>query len=127
MNKFDKKIKELAKTEHREVPKSVVKVIDDTLEGLPESSNNVHRINYVSKIVGIAACFVLVMFVVVPNVSPAYAEALESVPVVGKLVKLVTIRNYYYSDGNYEMDIKVPEVQNQNEAGEFINKDVNQL
>lgn len=127
MNKFDKKIKELAKAEHREVPQSVVKVIDDTLESLPDSDGKVHRINYVSKIVGIAACFVLVLFVVMPNVSPAYAEALEHVPVVGKLVELVTIRNYLYSDGNYEMDIKVPEVQDQNEAGEFINKDVNQL
>ena len=127
MNKFDKKIKELAKAEHREVPQSVVKVIDDTLEDLPDSDGKAHRRNYVSKIVGIAACFVLVLFVVMPNVSPAYAEALEHVPVVGKLVELVTIRNYIYSDGNYEMDIKVPEVQNQNEAGEFINKDVNQL
>lgn len=127
MNKFDKKIKELAKAEHREVPQSVVKVIDDTLESLPDSDGKAHRINYVSKIVGIAACFVLVLFVVMPNVSPAYAEALEHVPVVGKLVELVTIRNYLYSDGNYEMDIKVPEVQDQNEAGEFINKDVNQL
>lgn len=127
MSKFDKKIKEAAMAEHREVPQSVKKVIDDTLDSLPESSGKVHRLNYVSRIAGIAACFVLVLFVVIPNVSPAYAEALEGVPVIGKLIKLVTVRNYYYSDGNHEMNIKVPEIQDENEAGEFINKDVNAI
>ncbi len=127
MNKFDKKIKEMAKAEHREVPECVRKAIDETLESLPESCCKIHSINYASRIISIAASFILVLFVIMPNVSPAYAEALHDVPVVGKLVQLVTIRNYRYSDGSYEMDIKVPEVQSENEAGAFINKDVNEL
>ncbi len=127
MNKFDKTIKRLAMEENRTVPRSVTQAIDDTLSNLPESTCKIRHINYGSRIVGIAACFVLVLFVVMPNVSPAYAEALEGVPVVGKLINLVTVRNYRYSEGNFEMDIKVPQVQTQDEAGEFINKDVNQL
>lgn len=63
-----------------------------------------------------------------PNCSVAYAKALENIPVIGDIVKVVTIRNYFYSDENHEMDIDVPEifVENSN-AADDINKDVEAL
>ncbi|MFR2965123.1 MAG: hypothetical protein ACLTK0_01230 [Anaerovoracaceae bacterium] len=53
---------------------------------------------------------------------------MEKIPVIGKIVKVVTIRNYFYSDENHKMDIKVPEIKEDgSEASEHINKDVDQM
>ena len=66
--------------------------------------------------------------VVLPNCSTVYAKALEEIPVIGNIVEVVTIRNYFYSDRNHEMDIDVPKIEgNESQAADYINKDVDEL
>ena len=48
-------------------------------------------------------------------------------PVIGKIVKVVTIRNYFYSDDYHEMDINVPKIEGESGAADYINKDVEEL
>ena len=63
-----------------------------------------------------------------PNCSVVYAKALENVPLIGSIVRVVTIRNYFYSDSYHEMDIDVPKIDDgQGDAAAFINKDVDEL
>ena len=53
---------------------------------------------------------------------------MEKVPVIGDIVHVITIRNYFYSDNNHKMDIDVPKIENKNsEAADYINNDVNEL
>ena len=98
MNDFDKYLKRNAESEDREIPDSVKSKIEETLSALPERSKTAKKIRVVPRIAAAAACFIFVMLFLLPNVSVAYAEAVEKVPLIGKIVKVVTVRNYFYSD-----------------------------
>lgn len=128
MNRFDKYLKHRAEGEKREVPEAVREKIERTFELLEEREQAAKRIRVAPRIAVAAAGFLLVTLFLLPNVSTAYAETLERIPVIGDIVKVITIRNYFYSDEYHEMDIDVPEITGaEGEAVDFINKDVKAL
>ena len=57
-----------------------------------------------------AAAAVVAAFVILPNTSAGVAHAMEQIPVIGKLVEVVTFRNYQYEDERNQADIEVPEI-----------------
>jgi len=125
MNEFDKYLRNKAKEEQIKIPDFIEKRIERTLVCLPEKENRIYRIPVLSRIVAAAACVLFIMLFLLPNVSVSYAKALEKVPVLGDIVRVVTIRNYVYSDGRHEMNIDVPQIEDDaNEAADYINKDV---
>lgn len=130
MNDFDKYLKNKARNERSDVPDSVKNKIEETLAALPEQNNGKTKtkIKVLPRIISTAACFILVAFFVLPNISIAYASMVENVPVIGKIVKVITIRNYFYSDDSHEIDVNVPEViLDNNESDDLINQDINAL
>ncbi len=128
MNEFDKFIKEEIKGKKHQIPGTVKAKIEHTLSSLHEKERKVNRFNVFTKIVTAAACFIFVFLVLLPNCSTVYAKALEKVPVIGGIVKVVTIRNYFYSDNNHELDINVPKIEgSESQAADYINKDVDEL
>lgn len=127
MNNFDSHLKKCAKEDDFEVPESVIKKIEETLSSLPEKIIRPRKKSYASSIIGIAACLALVFLVVLPNCSVAYAKALENVPVLNRIIDVVTIRNYTYRDNNHELDLSVPNVEGTSPAENYINKSVDEL
>ena len=53
---------------------------------------------------------VVALFVALPNMSASVAYAMSDLPVIGKLVEVVTFRNYQYADDRHNADIEVPEL-----------------
>ena len=128
MNDFDKIIKQKIEEEDISVPDVVKERIDKALSDLPEKESKPTRIKLLPKIAAAAASIIFICIVVLPNCSTTYAHALEKVPVIGNFVRVVTIRNYFYSDGNHDMDIEVPSIESEKgDAVDFINKDVDEL
>ncbi len=127
MNDFDKYLKKQAQNENTEVPESVHRKIEQTLTLLPEKESTIKHIRVFPRIAAAAACLVFVMLFLLPNVSVTYAKALEQIPVIGEIVRVVTVRNYFYSDGKHEMDIDVPKVEGDDSSADYINKDVSAL
>ena len=127
MNKFDENLKKLAKEEKTEIPECVRKSIDDTLSNLPEKNSKVRNYRIVSRVLATAACFALTFLFILPNISVSYAHALEDVPVIGEIVRVVTIRNYKYYDDRHDLEVDVPAVEGQGEAVDYINKDIDEL
>lgn len=140
MNEFDRYIKDAILEAHCQIPDCVKDKIEATLSALPKFENKLDdmgtekgtvlkfKSKSLQKFASIAACFLFISLAVLPNCSTAYAQALENVPVIGKIVKVVTIRNYFYSDGNHDMDIAVPKIENnKSPATAYINKDVDEL
>lgn len=128
MKEFDRYLKYKAAEEKREVPEAVQKRIKQTFDSLLERANSVKRMRTAPRIAAAAACFLLVTLFLLPNISVAYAEAIEQIPVIGDIVRVITIRNYFYSDKYHEMNIHVPEVKGmEGEAADSINKDVRAL
>ena len=127
MNDFDKYIKYKAAEEQTDIPDSVKNRIEQTLADLPEKKPVIKQIRILPRIAAAAACFIFITLFLLPNVSVAYAQALEQIPVIGDIVQVVTIRNYFYSDDKHEMDIDVPQIEGDNDAAENINQDITQL
>ena len=128
MNDFDKYIKSKASEEQIEIPDYVKNCIEQTLDNLPEKKPVIKQIHMFPRIVTAAACFIFVTLFLLPNVSVSYAQALEQIPVIGYIGRVVTIRNYFYADDKHEMNIDVPQIEGEDsEAVDYINKDVSEL
>lgn len=127
MNKFDHDIKRSAKEEPFQVPDSVHQKIEETLRELPNESVDRHP-SSLRKLGQLAACFLFLFLILLPNCSPIYAQTLEEIPILCDFVRIVTIRNYFYSDEHHQMNVKVPEIDSfASTASNFINKDVTEL
>ncbi len=59
---------------------------------------------------GVPIAAAVAVFMILPNTSPQVAHAMEQIPVLGKLVKVVTFRDYQYEDEKNEAHINVPEI-----------------
>lgn len=128
MNDFDKYIKSEVAKEQTDIPDSVKNRIEQTLVDLPEKKPVIKQIRILPRIAASAACFVFIILFLLPNVSVTYAHALEQIPVIGDIVRVVTIRNYFYADDRHEMDIDVPQIEGEDsKAVDYINKDVSEL
>ncbi len=128
MNDFDKYIKSKVAEEQTDIPDSVKNHIEQTLADLPEKKPVIKQIRIFPRIAAAAACFVFIMLFLLPNVSVTYAQELEQIPVIGDIVRVVTIRNYFYADDKHEMNIDVPQIEGEDsEAVDYINKDVSEL
>lgn len=129
MNEFDKFIRTKIKEEDRDVPENVDKKVCQALQNLPERDlQTPHARIVLSKAAAIAASFLFASLIVLPNISTVYAQALERIPLISAIVKVVTIRNYFYTDDHHEMNIYVPKVESDSSsANAYINKDVEEL
>lgn len=130
MRNFDRYIKSLAGGGQVKIPESVKSRIEDTLSGLPEikTERKTFRVRGLYRAAAIFACLVFTVFFLLPNISVQYAHALEQMPIIGDIVRVITIRNYFYSDDKHEMKIDVPEIEDTN-GGEIedINDEVKKL
>lgn len=50
-------------------------------------------------------------FLILPNTSPVIAHAMEQIPVLGKLIEVVTFRDYEFESDRNHADIQVPEIK----------------
>lgn len=131
MNFFDdKKIKKIAKSENIKAPNSFLNSIDETLENLTEKKRN-NRNVVLGYRLKIATAFILLAFILLPNISPQISYAMQKIPVIGNLVKVITIRNYFDKEGNSELNANIPNIQNsdysKSQSNENINEEVNKL
>lgn len=65
---------------------------------------------YVKYFAGVGAAAIILVSGI--NMSPAFANALSEVPLVGSLVKVLTIKEFKVDDGAAKADIKVPAIKN---------------
>lgn len=58
-----------------------------------------------------AAAVIVGIFIILPNTSATIAHAMEQIPIIGQLVKVVTFRDYKYESDRNIADIEVPEIK----------------
>ena len=58
----------------------------------------------------VTAAALVIAFISLPNMSPTIAYAMEKIPVIGQLVKVVTFRDYEYVDEHHRADVEIPEL-----------------
>lgn len=74
---------------------------------------------------GAAAAVLVLTFVILPNTSMGAAHAMEKIPLLGRLVEVVTFREYSYEDDRNSAQIEVPELALAGqESGEAASQEV---
>ncbi len=94
----------------QEMPKAQ---IEQLCKKMKEAKNVEKREKNQRRIIKTAAAAAVIagIFVVLPNTSAAVAHAMEQIPVLGRLVEVVTFRNYEYETERNRADIEVPEIK----------------
>ena len=82
------------------------------IEEMKKKIEQAKQKNKFSKVYKAVACVaaVLVLFIVLPNTSAGVAHAMENIPLLGRLVNVVTFRDYQYESDRHNADIEVPEL-----------------
>lgn len=75
-----------------------------------------------------AAAAAVAVFIALPNTSANVAYAMSNIPVIGKLVDVVTFRDYEYEGERHHADIEVPELVSDGVvAVDEINSEIQQI
>lgn len=86
-----------------------------------------------AKHTGGAAAAAMLTITLLANLNPTTASAMEQIPVIGSIAKVVTFRTFEDKRGNYEADIQIPQVtledsnQSQVPANKSIEEYANEL
>ena len=104
MNQIKQLVNEYQNTE---IPQELEFIVRRTIAN---KEKNKRRIKGLQK-TAISVAAVVILFIGAVNVSPSVAKAMSNIPVIGSLVKLVTIRNFSYADEQHEVEVKVPQVE----------------
>lgn len=130
MNYFrDKKLKKIAQNEKITVPKNYYDIVEKTLEDLPESNENIKNTIGWKYSFNFAVAMIMAFMFILPNISPQVAYAMQEIPVIGDFVKVITIRNYFEKEGNSELEIEVPKIEENEEskADKIVNEEIEKL
>jgi len=127
MKSFDRYLKQLAAEESLEMPDTAKEQISMILSSLPETSSHKRKNLYLipKHTLRFAVCTFLFAFLLLPNISPAYARTLENIPFLGDCIRVITIRNYFYTDERHELNITIPAVEGA--SADTINQNIHTL
>lgn len=96
-------------------------------ENLEYKVNNALRINknksrfYINRVVTVCSS-VCLLFILLLNVNPSFANAVNDIPVIGKITSIFTIREYFKEDDSEIINVKEPAIiTNNKDAEEKIN------
>lgn len=106
------------------------RLIDSLKRGgiLPEQGKEKSR-KRMGKTIGWAAAAAALVLVIVPNTSAEAAYAMEQIPILGDVIRAVTIRNYQYEDENFSADIEEVRLENVKMEGSIqtINESIEEM
>ena len=137
MTEFERQLFQMARQERHPMPGEMAQSLERCLNTLPDRGSEAKRQTPRRRsipwyaVAGRAAAVLLALFLILPNVSRQAAYAMQEIPVLGDLVRVITLRQYDYQEGNNSWSIAVPQVQSDEEglqeAAGAINASVEEL
>lgn len=128
MNFFqDRRIRKKVKSENVKAPDSFSKILDETLSSLDIASTKTRRIPMLRVTFKVLTVMVVLSIIILPNINKDISYAMQKVPIVGSLVKVVTIRNYFDKYGKSEIEAEIPEIENTDKASQAVNEDISKF
>lgn len=92
--------------DRRHMPEEQVNVLKTRIEQAKHDRRRQQFNNRMRRLAAVAAA--MAVFVILPNTSAQVAHAMSSIPLIGKLVDVVTFRNYQYHSDRHNADVEVP-------------------
>ncbi|MCI2056438.1 MAG: RsiV family protein [Oscillibacter sp.] len=122
MNEFDELLKKRAREEPFPLPEDYAGRVFAACASLEEKQVKAKKTHTLHRwAMGVAAA--LAVFVAVPNLSAPAAAAMERIPVLGSIVKVITFRTYTYDDEHAHADVSVPQIEGSGSAAASVNAD----
>lgn len=106
-NRNDSEKMEAMKNEYKEMEMSREQV-EAMKKSIADAKNEKKKKRYMTRSAVAAAA--VAGFILLPNTSQGVAYAMSSIPLVGKLVEVVTFRDYQYESERQNADVTVPEL-----------------
>lgn len=102
-----------------------------TMEDAKMTDKTIHRKKKFAKYATLTAALAAA-FIILPNTSSTVAYAMEQIPVIGQLVKVVTFRDYEYESERHNANVEVPEIVleeeiNNNDTQETLEKSLDEI
>lgn len=97
--------------EKQQMTKEQVDQLYQTIREAKKMDQNKGNQTGIVKFAVAAAVAVVGVFIILPNTSGTIAHAMEQIPILGPLVKVVTFRDYEYEGERNMADIEVPEIK----------------
>ena len=102
--KENSKIEDLKKNyDDIKIPDILDDVVNDALNINKNKKSNISKWTTT-----VAAC--LGVLVIGVNLSPAFADTLDDIPVIGTVIKIINFRNYTVKKGNIDISIDIPKI-----------------
>lgn len=89
----------------QEIPKELKGLVESSIKKAKKENRSQHYFRFTSGVLSAAAAFVLIV-----NISPDVAYAMENIPFVGSITKAVTFRNYSKTDQNMNIQMTIPHI-----------------
>ena len=115
--------------ERPQLPKEYSESVERTLAALPDAQDRRRPAwgGRFWKTTAALAGTLAAVLIVLPNLSPQIAYAMERIPVIGDITRAVTDHDYSYIDDYHVLDAQVPSIEMEGEAVQNINDDVDNL
>ncbi|MDE6620388.1 MAG: RsiV family protein [Lachnospiraceae bacterium] len=97
--------------EKQQMTEEQVEQLHQKIREAKKMNQNKEKQTGVIKFAAAAAAVVVGVFIILPNTSGTIAHAMEQIPILGQLVKVVTFRDYEYEGERNMADIEVPEIK----------------
>lgn len=127
MTRKDSVLRKALKKDMPQMPFQMSARFDDTVSAFKGPTA---RHSIALRVTRAAALLLLVVFFVLPNVSPTIAYAMQDIPILGDLIKVFTIYKVDESDDNHYQKVEIPHIEGaegENAAVDYINADVEEL
>lgn len=111
-----------AKYEDIPVPKQLKFDVKKAIQKGKQENRRRNRFMKIVKPVGITAAAAMAAIVILSNSSQSIAYAMERIPVIGAISRVVTFRTYEDKSGNFEAKVEIPSVE-EDDSGQ-INKSI---
>ena len=120
---LDDKLRQKARQEDVPVPEEFSRRVEETLSHLPARRTRPHI--WRRYLGGVSAAVVALAFIL-PNSSAAMADTMASLPLVGPLFQVITVRTYEQDEGKNHVSIAAPQISQEGSGtgAQEINEEV---
>lgn len=94
---------------NKEMSENQINAMKTAIEKAKRDSEKSHNVVVFQRVMATAVAF-LMAFIILPNTSGTVAYAMSQIPVLGRLVEVVTLRDYQYEDERNSANVEVPEL-----------------
>ena len=94
---------------NKEMSEDQINAMKTAIEKAKKDSEKNRNVVVFQRVMATAAAF-LTAFIILPNTSGTVAYAMSQIPVLGRLIEVVTFRDYQYEDERNSANVEVPEL-----------------